>query len=139
MFAGIPGLDLSAILANLLKTKGDTAFEQLECVGLDPAGEPAHRGAGGQTGRRLRAAVRAAAGSTEYVAFWVDWGAGLEYAGVTGVRVHDFSSIPGGGLRYNVFLPVDLLSHAKPCSAGPQTAKGARCALLEHASFDHES
>jgi hypothetical protein len=56
------------------------------------------------------------------VAFWVDWGSGWEYAGTTSVVVHDYSSIPAGGLEYNVFLPVDLLSHAQPCFDGPRTA-----------------
>ena len=101
---------------------GTPSFEQLECIGLDPGLSQltgvlvVKQGAGYAGGP-------CTAGSTEYVAFWVDWGLGLEFAGMTGVQVHDFTPVPAGGLRYNVFLPVDLLSHAKPCSAGPQTAK----------------
>jgi hypothetical protein len=63
------------------------------------------------------------AGSQEYVAFWVDWGTGWEYAGTTSVTVHDFASLPAEGLQYSVFLPVDLSSHRQPCDDGPKTAK----------------
>ena len=76
------GLNIGAIVAGVIATSGDTAFEQLDCVGLD-------------TNRSLLAAVvqikqssgynggPCTAGSSEYVAFWVDWGTGFEYVGTT--------------------------------------------------------
>lgn len=63
------------------------------------------------------------AGSAEYVAFWVDWGSGYQYAGTATINTHDISSIPAEGLEYAVVLPVDVASHMQPCSKGPQTAK----------------
>lgn len=121
-FGGISDVDLIGVIGNYLNTNGDTTYEQLDCIGLDPglsqlAGVLQIKQGAGYSGGPCTT------GSTEYVAFWVDWGSGLEYAGTTSVNVHDFSPIPPGGLHYNVFLPVDLLSHAKPCSSGPQTAR----------------
>jgi len=120
-FGGISDVNLIDVVGNFLNTNGDTAYEQLDCIGLDPnlsqlAGVLEIKQGAGYDGGPCTT------GSTEYVAFWVDWGSGLEYVGTTSVNVHDFSPIPAGGLHYNVFLPVDLLSHAKPCSSGPQTA-----------------
>ena len=37
--------------------------------------------------------------------------------------MHDFSSLPAGGLQYSVFLPVDFAHHQQPCDDGPKTAK----------------
>jgi len=120
-FGGISEIDLSDVVNSFINTNGDTAYEQLDCIGLDPnlsqlAGVLEIKQSSGYAGGPCTG------GSTEYVAFWVDWGSGLQYVGTTSVGVHDFSTIPAGGLRYNVFLPVNLLSHAQPCSS-PQTAK----------------
>jgi hypothetical protein len=116
-FAGISEVNLSGLVASLLNTNGDTAFEQLVCVGLNPAASQLTgilkvKQSAGYAGGPCTA------GSTEYVAFWVDWGSGFEYAGTTSVKVHDFSGIPAEGLDYNVFLPVNLAAHAQPCSDG---------------------
>jgi hypothetical protein len=120
-FAGISGIDLTNVVESWLNTSGNTTYEQLDCVGLDPnasqlVGVLKVKLDSGYSGGPCTA------GSTEYVAFWVDWGSGWQYAGTTSVVVHDFSSIPASGLEYNVFLPIDLLSHAQPCSDGPKTA-----------------
>jgi hypothetical protein len=114
-------IDLSEIIGAILATSGDTAFEQLGCVGLD-----ANRST-------LNGVVRVkrpygfggglcTTGSTEYVAFWVDWGAGFEYAGTTSFATHDIVGIPAGGLDYAVALPVNLASRLQPCEKGPNTA-----------------
>jgi hypothetical protein len=120
-FVGISGINLTSVVEQWLNTNGNTSYEQLDCVGLDPntsqlVGVLKVKQNSGYSGGPCTA------GSVEYVAFWVDWGSGWEFAGMTGVVVHDFSSIPAGGLEYNVFLPVDLLSHAQPCYDGPKTA-----------------
>ena len=115
------GIDLGEVIGAILATNGDVAFEQLDCVGLDP-----NRGT-------LNAVVRVkrpygfggglcTTGSIEYVAFWVDWGAGFEYAGTTSFNTHDIAGIPAGGLDYAVGLPIDLASHQQPCEKGPKTA-----------------
>lgn len=121
-FAGISDINLSNVIGSLLNTNGNTSYEQLECIGLNPntsqlAGILTVKQSVGYSGGPCTA------GSREFVAFWVDWGSGFQYAGTTSVAVHDFSSIPAGGLDYNVFLPVNLLAHAQPCSDGPKIAK----------------
>ncbi len=120
-FAGISDIDLSGVIGSVLNTNGDTAYEQLECVGLNPAtsqltGILTIKQSVGYSGGPCTA------GSTEYVAVWVNWGSGFEYVGTTSVSVHDFSAIPAGGLDYNVFLPVNLAEHAQPCGDGAQIA-----------------
>jgi hypothetical protein len=121
-FGGISDVNLSSLVETWLNTNGNTTYEELDCVGLDPntsqlAGVLKVKLSSGYSGGPC------SAGSKEFVAFWVDWGAGWEYAGTTSVSVHDFSSIPADGLKYNVFLPVDLLSHAQPCDDGPKIAR----------------
>ena len=63
------------------------------------------------------------AGSREFVVFWADWGSGFQYEGTTSVTVHDFSSLPAAGLEYKVFLPVNVLAHARSGSKGAKTVK----------------
>ena len=116
------GLNLAQLIEGLLGTDGDTTYEQLTCIGINPnsnqlAGVIHVKEPSGYSGGPCTA------GSQEYVAFWIDWGSGWKYAGTTSVTVHDFSSLPAGGLQYSVFLPVDFSSHQQPCSDGPKTAK----------------
>lgn len=121
-FGGIPDLNLSSLMEKWQKTAGDTKYEQLLCVGLDTNAnqlvgivhlrESIGYGGGPRT-----------TGSTEYVAFWVDWGSGWEYVGTTSVTVHDFNIIPANGIDYNVFLPIDLVSHGRPSKEGPKTVR----------------
>lgn len=121
-FVGISDINLSTIIEQLLNTEGDTTYEQLNCVGLNPNSDQLI----GVINVKLSSGYSGgpcSAGSQEYVAFWVDWGSGWQYAGTTSVTVHDFSSIPAGGLQYSVFLPLDLNSHRQPCENGPKTAK----------------
>jgi hypothetical protein len=122
VFGGISDINLVSLVEQWLNTNGDTSFEQLDCIGLDEntsqlAGILEIKQSVGYAGGPC------AAGSREYVAFWVDWGSGWEYAGTTSVVVHDFTITSPARLDYNVYLPIDLLSHAKPCYDGPQTAR----------------
>jgi hypothetical protein len=117
-------IDIEKIIGQLLETDGDTGFEQLHCIGLDPnrdalEGVLTLKLASGYSGGPCTA------GSQEYVAFWVDWGdgAGWTYAGTASVNVHDLSGIPPKGLEYAVYLPVDVASHRQPCQKGPKTAQ----------------
>jgi hypothetical protein len=68
------------------------------------------------------------AGRREYVAFWIDWGGGWEYAGTASTTVHDIAAIPKEGLSHAVYLPVNLNPHRRPCQEGPVTARV--CAIL---------
>jgi len=121
-FVSLEKVDLGELVENLLNTEGDTSFEQLNCVGLNPNNDQLIgilnvKKANGYSGGPC------SAGSQEFVAFWVDWGGGWAYAGTSSVTVHDYNLIPDGGLDYSVFLPIDLTSHRQPCDAGPKTAK----------------
>ncbi len=117
-------IDLAAVIAKLMKTDGDTRYEELLCVGLNP-----HR-------NRLEAVFKTklpngysgnlcSSGSQEYVAFWVDWGdgAGWTYAGTSAVNVHDVAHMPADGLFYMASVPVELSAHRRPCAQGAVTAR----------------
>jgi hypothetical protein len=117
-------VDIAGIIAKMLDTNGDTSYEEMTCVGLDPNLD------------QLEAVINVkkpygysgdpcSAGSNEYVGFWIDWGdgAGWTYAGTTSVSTHDFSPMPAGGLDYAVFLPLNLAAKRQPCSKGPKTAR----------------
>jgi len=109
-------------IATILSTSGNTDYEELDCVGLDPNRSTLV----GVVNVKLPYGFNGGlctAGSTEYIAFWVDWGSGYQYAGTATINTHDISSFPSGGLDYAVVLPVDVASHMQPCTNGAQTAK----------------
>ncbi len=118
----VADINLSEVIGEIFGLSGDTTYEELDCVGLD-------------TNRDTLVGVikvklpygfnggLCTAGSTEYVAFWVDWGSGYEYEGTATVNTHDISGIPAGGIEYAVVLPINLASHQQPCSSGPLIAK----------------
>lgn len=111
------GLDWAGAVAALDKTKANTTYEELECLGIDDAFP-----------ERLIATFRIKRpqgysgdlchkGSSEYVAFWADWDNTCEwtYVGTQEVNVHDISSIPKEGLCYSAIQPVDLTYHRRGC------------------------
>jgi hypothetical protein len=110
-------IDLFDILAQLAKIDGDTDFEELGCIGYDPV-EDALVGVVTVKKSLGYSGGPCTAGSIEYVAFWLDWGSGFEYAGTASVRVHD-QAVPDGGLRFSVYLPVSTFSHRGACVDGP--------------------
>lgn len=120
--AGVSGIDLPGVVSAWMNTNRSTEYEQLYCIGLDPdSGQltgmlKVKRGSGYSGGPRT-------AGSTEYVAFWVDWGSGFHYEGTASAVVHDFGWLPPAGLEYSVSLPVDFLSRIEPRSEGSKTVK----------------
>ncbi|HVG08854.1 MAG TPA: hypothetical protein VNM67_14195 [Thermoanaerobaculia bacterium] len=105
-------------------TDGNTDFEELRCVGLRPGldlleGVLTVKKSSGYSGGLCTQ------GSTEYVAFWIDFGTGggFTYMGTATVRVHDLSAIPAQGIQYAVFLKTDLSKHIVPCTAGPRVVR----------------
>jgi len=115
-----PAATIGEVIAEILATSRSTIYEQLDCIGLD-----LNRSA-------LVGIVRVklpygfngglcTAGSTEYVAFWVDWGSGLQYEGTASFNTHDIAGLSADGLEYAVALPIDLTNHLKPCTDGAQT------------------
>ncbi len=114
------GLDLSDIYALILSGDGNTNYEELECVGLNPnsdtlVGTIRVKLPNGYSGNLC------SAGSREYVTFWADFdnnGSFETCLGTTSVLVHDIAKLPREGLEYAVFLPVDFTRWRRPCRAG---------------------
>jgi hypothetical protein len=117
-------LDLSSILDLWDKDAGDTTYEQLDCLGLDY-----HRDLLVSTLRIKKpsgfSGPPCSAGSTEYVAFWVDYGNTCQwtYVGTSQVVVHDYDPMPDDGLHYWVGVPASTPVRAR--SRG--SARSARC------------
>lgn len=114
--AGTLDLDWGDILGTVEDGKGDTTYEELECLGLDDAA--------GQLVATFRvkrptgfSGPPCSAGSTEHVAFWADFDddCAMTYLGTVAVAAHDFITMPGGGLSYAAVLPVDLAAYRRHC------------------------
>lgn len=109
-------LDLPAILGVLESASGDTTYEQMMCVGLDNNSDQivgtfhVKRSSGFSGGP-------CTAGSTEYVAYWADFGGdcAFTYLGTVQVNTHDYATIPADGLSYAAPLSVDLGQFRKNC------------------------
>lgn len=111
------GLDWAGAVAAVEKTKGNTSYEELTCLGLDLnrewlVGTFVVKRPSGYSGNLC------SPGSTEFVAFWADWDDTCEwtYLGHAEVKVHDIQGIPAGGLCYTAILPVDLDAVRRPCT-----------------------
>lgn len=118
-------IDWSKVLEAVSALDGNTSYEELECVGLNPdtselvATFRVKRPNGYSGGPCTD-------GSTEYVTFWGDFDMDGNYEvclGTSSVRVYDYQKIPAEGLEYSVFLPVDLNPYRQPCQDGPKLAR----------------
>lgn len=122
----LPGLKLDPKLVDLLfpvgDTDGDTSYEELTCIGLDPnlpdtlVGVVHVKRSSGFNGGPCTA------GSTEYVSWWIDSdgnGSFDTFLGTASVKLHDIANLPAEGVHLAVRLPVDLNRFRKPCKAGP--------------------
>jgi len=105
-------------------TDGDTSYEELRCVGLRPQSDLLEavltiKRSSGYSGELC------AKGSTEYVAFWIDFGdgSGFTYMGTATVQVHDLQTIPLEDIQYAVFLKKDFSQYLVPCEAGPRVVR----------------
>lgn len=111
-------IDLSSVLEQLEKTSGDRTFEELECVGLDNNAEQlvgsfrVKRPSGFSGGP-------CSGGSTEFVAYWADFGDDCTYSylGTAEVNTHDYEEIPKNGLCYAAPLPVNLGQFRRGCDS----------------------
>jgi len=120
--ADIPEINLAALVNAWLHTNCSTDYEQLYCIGLEPdtgqlTGMVKMKQGSGYSGRPCTT------GSREYVAFWVDWGAGLRYEGTASVAVYDFGWLPPAGLEYIVSLPFGIHSRMPLLSGGAKSVK----------------
>lgn len=112
--------DLDGLVGKLFPADGDTSFEELRCAGLYPEVDLLEavltvKKATGYSGSLC------GPGSTEYVAFWIDFfdGSGFQYMGTATVNVHDLQTIPDEDVQYAVFLKKDLSKYHVPCEIGP--------------------
>lgn len=123
----LPGIEFNPNIGDILfpPTDGDTSFEELTCIGLDPnapdtlVGVVKVKKSAGYSGGPCTT------GSREYVTFWGDFdGDGtLETClGTASVTVYDLN-VPAGGVHYAVRLPVDLSAYRQLCAAGPRIVR----------------
>ena len=118
----LAGLDDDNLLEFAINPDGNTSYEELECIGLNPnldqlVGVIRVKKPFGYSGGPCTK------GSREYVTFWADFDGNSTFEtclGTTSVVVHDYSDFPDAGLEYAVVLPVDLRRHRQPCEHGPK-------------------
>lgn len=122
----LPGLKFDPKLIGVLfppgETDGDTSYEELTCIGLDPnlpdtlVGIVHVKRSAGFNGGPCTA------GSTEHVSWWIDSdgnGSFDTFLGTASVKLHDIANLPAEGVHLAVRLPVDLTPFRKRCKAGP--------------------
>lgn len=122
---GLTAKEVAGIFGKLqVVTDGDTTFEQLRCAGLKPEKDTLEavltlKKNGGYSGPLC------SKGSTEYVAFWLDFndGAGFLYMGTGAVPVHDLASVPKEGIQYAVNIKPNLAPWRIPCQFGARVAR----------------
>lgn len=116
----LPGVEINPGILGVLfpETDGDTSYEELKCIGLDPnapdtlVGVIQVKKSSGYSGGPCTA------GSREYVTFWADFndnGTFETCLGTAEVRVYDLPDIPEAGVYYAVRLPVDLNPYRRSC------------------------
>jgi hypothetical protein len=119
-------IDPGIIGALFPPTDGDTSFEELVCIGLDPnapdqlVGIIKVKKTAGYSGGPCTN------GSNEYVTFWGDFDGNGTFEtclGTTSVRVYDLTVIPQNGVFFAVRLPVDLAQYRQPCKQGPKVVR----------------
>ncbi len=123
--SGSLSIDWQKVIGAIYKLDGNTSYEELECIGLNPetseliATFRVKRPYGYSGGPCNK-------GSIEYVTFWGDFdmdGTFEKCLGTAAVEVYDYNDIPDGSLEYAVFLPVDLTPYKQPCQDGPNVAR----------------
>lgn len=109
----------------LFPTDGDTSYEELTCIGLDPnlpdtfVGVIRIKKSAGYSGGPCTD------GSREYVTWWADFDGNGSFEtclGTAQVRVYDLN-VPPEGVHYAVRLPVDLAAWRTACKDGPRLVR----------------
>jgi hypothetical protein len=119
----LPGVAFDPSIVDVLfPTDGNTSFEELNCIGLDPntpdtlVGVIQIKKSAGYSGGPCTD------GSVEYVTFWGDFDGNGTFEtclGTASVRVYDLP-VPPQGIHYAVRLPVDLTQYRQACTEGPK-------------------
>lgn len=122
----VPGLELQpGVLDILINPDGNTSYEELTCIGLDPnvpdtlVGIVQVKKSAGYSGGPCTD------GSREYVTFWTDSDGNGTFdtcLGTADVRVYDVAPGPQG-VSYAVRLPVDLTPYRQACQQGPKVMR----------------
>lgn len=109
-------IDLGDLVGAFNDNGGDTAYEQISCLGLDVnrdllVSTLQIKQSSGFSGPPC------SDGSVEYVAFWVDYDDTCDwtYLDTAKVTVHDYPSLPADGLNYWVGVPARTADHATSC------------------------
>jgi hypothetical protein len=126
-------IDASIIDELFAKTDGDTSFEELKCIGLDPNAPDTLVGIVQQKKSSGYSGGPCTTGSQQYVTFWADFdgdGSLETCLGTAQVRVYDCVPPPFGtcpmppdGISYAVRLPVDLSQQRRNCHEGPRVVR----------------
>ena len=120
----LAGISLDPSIVDLLfpKTDGDTSFEELTCIGLDPNTPDTMVGVIHVKRPSGYSGGPCTDGSREYVTFWADFdgNGSLETClGTAQVTVYDLNNFPPEGVYYAVRLPVNLSPYREACTRGP--------------------
>lgn len=124
----LPGISIGPDIGNVLfpKTDGDTSYEELKCIGLDPnhpntlVGVVQVKKSSGYSGGPCTQ------GSKEYVTFWGDFDGNGSFETCLGtgqVRVYDLSAFPAQGVYYAVRVPVNLNAYRQACKNGARVVR----------------
>ena len=120
----LPDIQIDPKIIDVLfpKTDGDTSYEELTCIGLDPNSPDALIGIVKVKKSAGYSGGPCTLGSREFVSWWADVdgnGSFETFLGTADVRVYDLNNIPPDGVHYAVRLPVDLSKYRKDCHEGP--------------------
>ena len=98
---------------------GDTFWEELTCVGFNPALDQLVAVVSIKQTTGYQGGL-CTVGSTEFVRFFVDWGGGLVNVGLASFAAHDFPDVapdPSHPIQYLVHLQLDDAAHRRLCNS----------------------
>ena len=114
-FGNLKGSELSPVK----KIAGDTTYEELSCVGLNPDTDRLEATVHVKRSTGYGGSDLCAPGSTEYVRFFLDYGSGWEDAGVAAFAAHDVpdrKECHGDGDKPLVYVVTQTIDpRRKPC------------------------
>jgi hypothetical protein len=124
----VPGITLDPGIFEQLfpTTDGNTGFEELTCIGLDPNHPDTLVGVIEVKKNAGYSGGPCTSGSTEYVSFWADFdgnGSFESFIGTGQVQVYDLPNIPGDGVHYAVRVPIDLTKFRQKCEKGAKAVR----------------
>jgi hypothetical protein len=122
----LPGVALDpSIIDAIVKSDGDTSFEELTCIGLDPNSPDTLVGVIHVKKSAGYSGGPCTDGSREYVTFWADFDGNGSFEtclGTANVRAYDFDA-GAQGVHYAVRLPVDLTEYRQACEQGAKVVR----------------